>query len=57
MPAAQGPMLPEIKDFSPLLMADDPEERAVFGSAESELRRVKRNEHRDNGQAPPADWR
>jgi len=50
-------MLPEIKDFSPLLMADDPGERAVYGSAESELRRVKRIEHRDNGQAPSADWR
>jgi hypothetical protein len=51
MSAAQGPMLPEIKDFSSLLMANDPAgERPVFGSAESELRRVKRIEHRDNGQ-------
>jgi hypothetical protein len=51
-----GTMLPKIKDFSSLLMANDPAgERPVFGSVESELRRVKRIEHRDNGQAPPAD--
>jgi len=51
-------MLPEIKDFSSLLMANDlAGERAVLGSAESELQRVEWIEHRDNGQAAPADWR
>jgi len=58
MPIAQLPMLPKIKDFSSLLMTNDPAGSVgSFGSAESELRRGGRIEHCDNGQAASADWR